>query len=59
MIIIPIVQDNQKINNDAQYLFFGKENPSIIKRTKNKESGQDDASASKMFHKMPKLGLKI
>ena len=56
--MIPIVQDNQKINNDAQYLFLEKENPLIINRTKNKESGQDDAPASKMFHKMPKFGLK-
>lgn len=59
MIIIPIVQDNQRINNDAQYLFFGKENPLIIDQIKNKESGQDDAPASKMFHKMPKVDLKI
>ena len=57
--MIPIVQDNQKINNDAQYLFFEKENPLIVNRTKNKESGPDDAPASKRFHKMPEVGLKI
>ena len=59
MIILPIVQDNQRINNDAQYLFFEKENPLVVNRTKNKESGPDDAPVSKRFHKMPKVGLNI